>query len=151
MRILIATGIYPPDIGGPARYAKSLYEALQGLGHEVRVLPYRLEKRMPWGIRQFFYLARIFVATYKTDVIIALDTVSVGFPAAISSFLWGKKIAIRIGGDFFWESYVERKGIAIPLPDFYKILPTLSFKEKVIAKIHQFIMDYSDFIVFSTN
>lgn len=150
MRILIATGIYPPDIGGPAKYAKSLEGALRDLGHEVKVLPYKLEKHLPWGIRQIFYLARVFFATPKIDAIIALDTVSVGFPAAISSFLWGKKIAIRTGGDFLWESYIERTGIAIPLPDFYEVLPSLSFKEKVIAKIHQFILDYTDFIVFST-
>ena len=150
MRILIATGIYPPDVGGPAKYAKGLEEALRKAGHEVKVLPYRLEKKLPWGIRQLFYLARIFGATPKIDAIIALDTVSVGFPASISSFLWGKKIAIRTGGDFLWEAYLERKGIAIPLPDFYAVMPSLSFKEKVIAKVHQFILDYSDFIVFST-
>jgi len=26
MKILIATGIYPPDIGGPANYAKSPHD-----------------------------------------------------------------------------------------------------------------------------
>ena len=151
MRILIATGIYPPDIGGPAKYGKGLEEALEKAGHQVKVLPYRFEKKLPFGIRQLFYLVRIFTATFKTDAIIALDTVSVGFPAAISSFLLGKKIAIRTGGDFLWETYIERTGIKIPLPDFYEAMPSLVFKEKLIAKIHQFIIDYSDFIVFSTD
>lgn len=150
MRILIATGIYPPDIGGPAKYAKGLEEALRRAGHGVRVLSYQFEKKLPFGIRQLFYLARIFLATPKIDAIIALDTVSVGFPAAIASFLFGKKIAIRIGGDFLWETYVLRTGLQIPLPDFYKVLLPLSFKEKVIIRVHQFILDYSDFIVFST-
>lgn len=150
MKILIATGIYPPDVGGPAKYAKSLAETLSTLGHEVRVLPYRLEKRLPWGIRQFFYLTRIFFTTPKIDTIIALDTISVGFPAVVSSFLWGKKVIIRTGGDFLWETYLERSGIKVPLPDFYEAMPALSFKEKVIAKIHQFVLDYTDFIVFST-
>ncbi len=151
MRILIATGIYPPDVGGPAKYAKSLSEALQHAGHEVRVLSYKIEKHLPWGIRQLWYLARVFFVTPKIDVIIALDTVSVGFPAVISSFLWGKKIAIRTGGDFLWETYLERSGIKVPLPDFYEAIPRLSPKEKVISKIHQFILDYSDYIVFSTS
>jgi len=34
MKILIATGIYPPDIGGPAKYAKSLAEELES--REIR-------------------------------------------------------------------------------------------------------------------
>lgn len=150
MRILIATGIYPPDIGGPARYAKGLEETLRKAGHEVKVLPYKLEKRLPFGVRQLFYLARIFVAAPKIDAIIALDTVSVGFPATIASFLWGKKITIRTGGDFLWETYLERSGIKVPLPDFYEAMPALSPKERIIAKVHQFILDYADFIVFST-
>jgi len=151
MRILLATGIYPPDVGGPARYVQSLERTLRDLGHEVSVLSYKLEKRLPFGARQILYFARIFFATRKTDVIIAFDTVSVGFPTVVSSFLWGKKIAVRIGGDFLWEAYLERKNIGIPIVDFYQALPALSFKEKVIIRIHQFILDYSDFIVFSTS
>jgi glycosyltransferase involved in cell wall biosynthesis len=150
MRILIATGIYPPDIGGPAKYAEGLEKSLKTLGNQVKVLSYSIEKKLPWGLRQVCYLFRSLYFALRTDVIIALDTVSVGFPAVISSFLLGKKIAVRIGGDFLWETYLERSGIKIPLPDFYRILPTLSPKERIILKVHQFILDYTDFIVFST-
>ena len=40
LKILIATGIYPPDIGGPATYAYNLSRELTRLGHEVNVLTY---------------------------------------------------------------------------------------------------------------
>ncbi len=150
MKILIATGIYPPDIGGPARYAKELADAVKGLGHEVKVLPYRLERKLPFGIRQLWYLARCLFAASSADAIIALDTVRVGFPAVVASFLMGKKVAVRTGGDFLWEAYLERTGYELPLPAFYKIMPPLSFRERIIQKIHQFLLDYTDFMVFST-
>ncbi len=38
MRILIATGIYPPDIGGPATYSKLLFDELPKKGMEVEVI-----------------------------------------------------------------------------------------------------------------
>ena len=38
--ILLATGIYPPDIGGPATYTKTLCEELPRFGWEVKVVTY---------------------------------------------------------------------------------------------------------------
>ena len=150
MKILIATGIFPPDIGGPAKYAKALFEELSKEGHNVKIVAYRLEKKLPFGVRQILYFVRIFFAAFRANSIIALDTVSVGFPAVVASFVLGKKIVIRTGGDFLWESYLERTRQELPLPAFYKITPKLSFKEKVIARIHQFVLSYTDYIVFST-
>jgi glycosyltransferase involved in cell wall biosynthesis len=38
MRILIITGIFPPDIGGPATYVPQIAAALAGRGHQLTVL-----------------------------------------------------------------------------------------------------------------
>jgi len=38
MRILITTGIFPPDIGGPATYVPTIAKALAERGHQVTVL-----------------------------------------------------------------------------------------------------------------
>ncbi len=38
MRILIITGIFPPDIGGPATYVPLIAQALVERGHQVRVI-----------------------------------------------------------------------------------------------------------------
>ena len=40
MRILITTGIFPPDIGGPASYAEALAGYLNRQKAEVSVLAY---------------------------------------------------------------------------------------------------------------
>jgi len=44
MKLVIATGIYPPEIGGPAGYAKRLSQALADKGHGVTVVTYGDEK-----------------------------------------------------------------------------------------------------------
>lgn len=46
MRLLIATGIYPPDIGGPATYAAQLFERLPKYGIEVRIITYADEPQI---------------------------------------------------------------------------------------------------------
>src|SRR6185295_12378889 len=38
MRILVLSGIWPPDVGGPATHAPDLARFLVGRGHEVRVV-----------------------------------------------------------------------------------------------------------------
>jgi len=43
-KILIATGIFPPDIGGPATYVMTLCEELPKLGLEVKVVTYSNEE-----------------------------------------------------------------------------------------------------------
>ena len=40
MKVVLATGIYPPDIGGPATYAKALAEECSRKGMEVAVVTY---------------------------------------------------------------------------------------------------------------
>ena len=58
-KILIVTGIYPPQIGGPAQYAKNLAEALTEGGDEVKVKTYGWEKRLPATWRHLFFFFKI--------------------------------------------------------------------------------------------
>lgn len=150
MKILIATGIYPPDVGGPAEYAFHLYDEFKRLSHKVKIVSYGLEKKLPFGFRQVWYLTRILARAFSTNLIIVFDTMSTGVPAVIASFLLNKKVIVRIGGDFLWESFVERTGLLIPLPEFYKIGLKLSLKERIVRRLQQFVLDYSDAVVFST-
>ncbi|MBU2219306.1 hypothetical protein KKG15_02345, partial [Patescibacteria group bacterium] len=83
MRILIATGIYPPDIGGPATYAKNLADEFLRRGCGVKVITYSIEKKLPLGIRHFVYFLKTIFNFRKTSVIIALDTFSVGLPSVL--------------------------------------------------------------------
>lgn len=150
MKILIATGIYPPDIGGPAHYAKSLHDEFIKLGYTVKVLAYNIEKKLPVGVRHLWFFLRVVFSLRGVDLVIALDTFSVGLPVVLSGKLFRKKVIIRTGGDFLWESYIMRTGEKILLSEFYKKERNYSVKEKIIFKLTKFLLRNSNAIVFST-
>lgn len=150
-KILIATGIYPPQIGGPAQYALNLEKTLRDKGVKVLLKTYKVEKRLPTGIRHLVFFVRVFFGLLGTDLCIALDTFSVGLPSVLAGKILGKKVIIRTGGDFLWESYVERTGDLVLLRDFYQTRKTqFSLKEKIIFKLTRFTLRNASGIVFST-
>jgi len=151
-KILIATGIFPPQIGGPAQYAKNLSDTLIKRDFLVSIKTYGIERRLPTGIRHFFFFCKIIPAVLTTDAVIILDTFSVGFPTTLACKIFGKKSIIRTGGDFLWEGYVERTGKKVLLRDFYSTETRLfNLKERIIFGLTQFVLRNASKIVFSTN
>ncbi len=151
MKILLATGIYPPQIGGPAQYAKNLAEALRAQGHEVFVRTYELEQKLPMGVRHFLFFLRSLWCMPGTDLVIALDTFSVALPAVCVAKLCGKKMIIRTGGDFIWEFYAERTGDLVLFKDFYATrMDKLNFKERMVFKLTRWTLKSVSAIIFST-
>ncbi len=164
MRILIATGIYPPDIGGPAQYARGVEEVWKKAGYTVKVLAFRFERKLPTGIRHLYFFLRVLLALPGTDFIFSPDTFSAAVPATIAAKLFGKKIIIRTGGDFLWEQYVERTGELVLLKNFYHntnyetdtnvrtkgFEKKLNRKERMIFRLLKFLFAHADAVVFST-
>ncbi|MSU55639.1 MAG: glycosyltransferase [Candidatus Taylorbacteria bacterium] len=152
MKILIATGLYPPDVGGPAEYAKNLHDEFVRLGHKVRVVSYtRIERFLPFGVRHFYYFLRLVRHMFGVDFVLSLDLISVGFPSVCATSLFGKKNVIRVGGDFLWEAYVERTGKLIPLSNFYKKNHKLNLKEKLIYRLMKFTLCHSSHLAFNSD
>ena len=58
-KILIATGIFPPDIGGPATYSKLLLDELSNRGLAVKVVSFGAVRHLPKIIRHFVYFFKI--------------------------------------------------------------------------------------------
>lgn len=150
MKILFATGVYPPQVGGPSNYAFSLNQELKKIEVETSVATYGDFLSLPSVVRHFVYLRKLLVFGYKSDVILGFDSVSVGLPAVLAGKLLRKKVVLRLGGDFLWEQYVERTKEKIPLPLFYKQKRSYIFKEKIVFYITNFVVQNSDIIVFST-
>lgn len=150
MRILIATGIYPPSIGGPALYAQELKNTFVRQGHEVIVKTFSFEKKLPSGLRHIFFFCKSLYAVLISDVVIALDTLSVGLPVVLLSRLLGKKVIVRVGGDFLWETYVERTKRDVLLKDFYKDTTLFSFKDKCIFFLTHIVLRWSTKVVFNS-
>lgn len=151
MKILISTGIYPPDIGGPAQYARNLYETWKGQGHEVKVAAYRWERAFPTFFRHFLFFLKIFRKGWNSDLIIVLDTWSAAVPTMYACKLMRKKYIIRTGGDFLWETYVERTGDMVLFKNFYNTtLGKLSKKEKLIYRLGGEALRNASLVIYST-
>lgn len=150
-KILIATGIYPPAIGGPAEYAKNIEDAWKGMGYHVIVKFFSFEHKIPAGIRHLYFLMRSLYSIWRSDFIIVLDTFSVALPIAIGCKIFGKRFVVRTGGDFLWESYVERTSKKVLFKNFYsESINDLNQKEKNIIKITKWILKRADEVIFST-
>jgi hypothetical protein len=70
MKILIVTGIFPPEIGGPATYSDLLLRELMARGFDVKILTYSfvvqkspvfyVSKKWPKGLRHFIFFYKGF-------------------------------------------------------------------------------------------
>lgn len=165
MKILLATGIYPPDIGGPATYTRQIAEELSGKGHEVTVVTYGEKNAKgqgprakedgsgePWNIirvgksggpllRWRRYAGALKKWGKDADIVYAFSSVSCGVPLKMAALKKPKKI-LRLGGDFLWERYTDLGG-SKDLRRFYA-------KRPMWKRFMQPILRTFDHIVFST-
>lgn len=150
-RILLATGIFPPDIGGPALYSKKLAEEFREMGLEAPVLTYGksgVSRLWPTGIRQLIYFFKLLRRAKSADAIFAFDSLGVGLPAVLAGKLTKKKVLIRLGGDFLWEKYIEQGKGRVTMEEFYqkKLQGNFSF----LLRLIKFTLQNADVIAFTT-
>lgn len=118
IRLLVATGIYPPSVGGPATYSKLLNDELPKRNVSVKVVSFDSVRSYPKIIRHFLYMFLLFRNSYGVTHIYAQDPVSVGLPACIVSFILRKKFWIRVAGDYAWEQSRQRFGVSDDVDKF---------------------------------
>ena len=118
MKLLLATPLFPPEIGGPATYAEALVEGLPGRGVEVEVVKFSDVRHMPKFLRHYAYYRRVLEAARSADVVLALDPVSTGYPAQWAARKAGKPFVVKIVGDYAWEQGRQRFGISDDLDTF---------------------------------
>jgi glycosyltransferase involved in cell wall biosynthesis len=115
LRIVIPTGIFPPDIGGPASYVPRIAQVLAERGHAVEVvtladdptgggeLPFPVRRirrgkaRIP---RMVETISAIRGSARSADLIFANGLF---IEAAIAAALSGKPVVMKIVGDWAWE------------------------------------------------
>lgn len=104
-RLLIATPLYPPEIGGPATYTRILEEELPKYGYHVEIEKFSEVKHLPRGVRHIAYFGNLLLALFRNDAIFALDPVSVGLPALLASRVLLKPLYVKVVGDYAWEQF----------------------------------------------
>ena len=163
MKILIATGIYPPDIGGPATFVKELARLIAEEGHFVSVVSYGeedknfIDGKVPVTIvsrrrgraQRYMHFFKVLRQLSKDcDLIYAQDLISSGLPAALNNLLVGRSYIIRLGGDFLWEQAVERNWTDRPLAEYYNSPKLLH--EKIYLWMYNFVLTRSSFVIFNS-
>ena len=152
MKIVLATGIYPPEIGGPATYVHALAEDLSKKNVNVTVITFGVpDQAENWQVINISKLLPIlrwisYALAFRThgkdaDAVIAFSSVSAGVPLFLARLKKPKKI-LRLGGDFFWERYTDRGGMK-SLREWYTSKPRVQW-------IMQNILSTFNHIIFST-
>ncbi len=114
MRICIVTGIFPPDIGGPASYVAALSERLLGVGCEVEVVTYssgdsppdypfrihRISRSLPLPLRLAITFVKIGKAGARSDLIYCNGLI---LPSVLASLVLHRPLVTKVEGDLAWE------------------------------------------------
>lgn len=109
MRILLATPLYPPDIGGAAPYVKELAKRLSSV-HNVTVITYghlpekipevhivAVDKRRTVPVRLLSYTLALISCMRKADLVYFQNGPSVELPIFVASFFNHTPIVMHIG------------------------------------------------------
>lgn len=139
MKVLIATGLYPPEIGGPATYALLLEDELPKKEVTVTIVPFGWVRHYPKIIRHIVYAYKLWQESRDSDIIYALDPISVGIPALFVAKLRRKKFLIRLGGDYAWEQGRGRFGLTETLDEYLTGDTRRPLMVKVLASLQSYV------------
>ena len=115
VKIILATPVYPPEIGGPATYTKELAQRLRDK-HEIVIVAYASTseiidgttlfvaiKRRPLPLRIFKFTFDLFRASRNADVIYVQNAVAAGLPAVLVGMIRKIPVVLKFVGDEAWE------------------------------------------------
>jgi len=133
MKILIVTGIFPPDIGGPATYVPQIAKGLVNLGHKITVItlsedlnhddsiyPFKIIRLRrgifkPW--RWILTVFLIYKFGKKADLIFVNG---LAMEAVLANIILCKPIIMKIVGDLAWEKSVAKGWVSDNFEEFQK-------------------------------
>lgn len=161
IKIVLATGIFYPDIGGPAIHVRRIAEALAAFGHEPVVIAYgdyggpeqfpfrviRISNKLRPVVRRVKYALTVFKETFGAKALYAFNLATAGLPVFVAGKLFRKKIFIRVPGDPIWERTVENSKRLISFSNYYK-QGLFAVDRPSLYKAIRFILPKFDEIVF---
>src|SRR4051812_22130405 len=142
LNILIASGTFHPDSGGPPTYLRALGRELTRRGHRVRVVTYgdapsdrrypypvyRVPRGLPVPSRLALFAREVWRLGREADLLFVNDY---GLPATVANVILRKPVVLKIVGDFAWE-YSVRHGL-IPADEPFEQFQRRRYGPKVEA------------------
>jgi glycosyltransferase involved in cell wall biosynthesis len=130
MKVVVVSGIWPPDVGGPASHAPEFSDFLHARGHDVVVVttagaepeprPYAVAwapRRYPPGVRHVIGAGLVHRAARDADVVYATGMLG---RSALASRIAGAPLVQRLAGDPAYERALRRGLTAAPLDLFQR-------------------------------
>ena len=157
MKILITSGIFPPDIGGPASYVPKIASELVKRNNEVTVLclsdhnfddskfnfdVVRISRNIFLPLRVLITIFKIVRLSIKSDFIFA-NTLT--FESSVGALFSRTKIIHKIVGDYAWER-ARNKGYFKGSIDQYQ-KSKKSFKLQFLDFYFKFFLKFSERII----
>lgn len=128
MRVLIVSGIWPPDVGGPASHAPEVAAFLRSRGHDVDVVvtassapepqPYPVRwtsRRLPKGLRHVHSAALIARRAKRADVVY---TTGMFARSAAGARLVRRPYVVKLTGDPAFERLRARGNVGGTVEEF---------------------------------
>jgi len=116
-RILILTGVFPPDIGGPATQLDALSCELIKRDYKIRILtfgksdkkiyPYsvkRISNYWPGPLKSFVFLIHGLLFSLRADILYNYDLYTAGLTGLLIKKIFRKPLITRFVGDSAWET-----------------------------------------------
>lgn len=141
MNILMVTGIFPPDRGGPASYVPRMAAALAARGHKVEVVclsdrldqddatyPFvvrRIRRGLFWPWRVLLTAGAIWRAALRHDLVYVSG---LGAESALGAALAGRRTVHKIVGDYAWERATGRGWFSATLDEYQTGAKTLRLR-----------------------
>jgi glycosyltransferase involved in cell wall biosynthesis len=131
MNVLMITGIFPPDIGGPATYVPALSSELVNRGHKVKVVTlsdtlnhddrsysfsvHRIRRSLFKPLRFLITVIRIFREGRTAQV---LYVNGLHLEALVANFFLRKRLVQKIVGDWAWERAMNKGWVEDSFEEF---------------------------------
>jgi len=157
MKIVLATPVYPPEIGGPATYTKELAVRLRDK-HEIVIVAYAstseiipgttlfiVSKRRPIPLRLLKFTIDLFRASQGADVIYVQNAMAAGLPAAIVSMIRGIPLVLKFVGDEAWERASQERKTKKRLEEFLAS-PEGGWQTSFRMMIQGFVLRHADIV-----
>lgn len=159
MNVLIVTGIFPPDHGGPASYVPTIATELTGLGHNViqvvtlsdsiahtQQYPFpvlRLARNQNRILRMIKTISTIYSLAKHADVVYVNGLV---LESVIATRILRKRpFVVKVVGDLIWERASQQELANTNLDDFQTV--HLPIKWQLLRKLQSWYINQADNII----